>query len=183
MEPLLGRMTRAMRLEPSLYEEVEADKGATSQALTVVLISSVCAGIGTAGSLGLPGLFGGLLVSLIGWVVWAGLTYVIGTKLLPGPNTKANLGELLRTTGFASAPGVFRVLAAIPLVGMVVSLLVSIWMLVAFVIAVRQALDYENTGRAVLVCIIGWFIYMGFVVALALVLGVGGAAVVNSTGG
>ena len=83
----------------------------------------------------------------------------LGTRFLPGPETEADHGELLRTVGFASAPGVLRVLGVVPGAGPLVFVLVGIWMLVAMVIAVRQALDYESTGRALLVCVIGWLIY------------------------
>lgn len=174
MEGLTLRMMRAMRLEAALYEEVEADRNATSQALLVVVIASVAAGIGDVTHGGLIGLIAGVVMGLLGWAVWAGLTYVIGTKLLPGPNTKSDMGELLRTTGFAASPGVLRVLGAIPLLGWLANLVASIWMLAAFVVAVRQALDYESTGRAILVCVIGWLVYMGFIVAVgALVIGAG----------
>jgi hypothetical protein len=98
----------------------------------------------------------GLVSALIGWVVWAFLSYIIGTKLLPEPETKSNMGELLRTTGFASSPGILRVLGIIPILGRPLVFLMLIWMLVAMVVAVRQALDYRSTGRAVAVCLIGF---------------------------
>jgi hypothetical protein len=100
----------------------------------------------------------GTIVALIGWIIWAYLTYLIGTKLLPEPQTKSNPGELLRTIGFSSSPGVIRVLGIIPFLSGIVFLAASIWMLVAMVIAVRQALDYRSTWRAVGVCLIGWAI-------------------------
>jgi hypothetical protein len=167
MEGLTLRMMRAMRLESALYEEVEADTNATSQALLVVVIASVASGIGGVGHGGVVGLVAGVVMALLGWAVWAGLTYVIGTRLLPGPNTKSDMGELLRTTGFAASPGIVRVLGVIPLLGVPVNLVAGIWMLAAFVVAVRQALDYESTGRAVLVCVIGWLVYMGFILAVS----------------
>jgi hypothetical protein len=99
-------------------------------------------------------------VSLVGWFVWAYLTYLIGTKLLPEPQTKSSPGELLRTIGFSSSPGLIRILGIIPGLGKLVFFIASIWMLVAMVIAVRQALDYKSTMRAVGVCIIGWIIQL-----------------------
>ena len=86
--------------------------------------------------------------------------YIIGTKILPEPQTRSDLGELLRTTGFSASPGLLRVLGVIPLFGGLIMLAVSIWMLVAMIIAVRQALDYQSTGRAVGVCLIGWFVFV-----------------------
>ncbi len=104
------------------------------------------------------GFVAGAMGALIGWFIWAFLVYIIGTKVLPEPQTRSNLGELLRTTGFSASPGLLRVLGIIPLLGGLVMLAVSIWMLIAMIIAVRQALDYQSTGRAVGVCLIGWFV-------------------------
>ncbi len=152
------RIIRAARLDVRLYEEVEADKGAMSQAMGVVILSSVAAGLGSAAKGGLGWIFVGTIAALIGWYVWAYLTYLIGTRLLPQPQTKANPGELLRTIGFSTSPGLIRILGIIPALRATVFLIASIWMLVAMVIAVRQALDYTSTLRAVGVCIIGWIL-------------------------
>ena len=158
MASLQDRMLRAAKLEPELYEEVEADQGALGQATAVVVLSAVAAGIGSIGSTGLMGILVGMLSALLGWYIWALLTYWIGTKLLPEPQTHADHGELLRTIGFASAPGLIRILGIIPGIRELVFLIAGIWMLVAMVIAVRQALDYTSTLRAVGVCLIGWLI-------------------------
>jgi len=151
-------MIRAAKLDVNLYEEVEADKSALGQAMAVVLIASIAAGFGSGSRVGLGGIFLGTVTSLIGWFVWAYLTYLIGTKLLPEPQTKADYGELLRTIGFSSSPGLLSVLGIIPGIGGLFVSVASIWMLVAMVIAVRQALDYSGTLRAVGVCAIGWII-------------------------
>ena len=153
-----NRIIRAAKLDVDLYEEVEADKGAMGQAMGVVVLSSVAAGVGTIARGGLGGMLIGTILALVGWYVWAYVTYFIGTKFLPEPQTKADYGELLRTIGFSSSPGLIRVLSIIPGLGPVVFLVASIWMLVAMIIAVRQALDYESTLRAVGVCVIGWII-------------------------
>ena len=151
-------MIRAAKLDVTLYEEVEADKGTMGQAMGVVILSSVAAGIGTIGTTGIKGLVLGTIVALLGWFIWAFLTYFIGTRLLPEPQTKADYGELLRTIGFSSSPGILRVLAIIPMLGAILNFVIGIWMLVAMVIAVRQALDYKSTWRAVGVCLIGWIV-------------------------
>ncbi len=153
-----NRVIRAARLEVNLYEEVEADRGALGQAVAVVVLSSVAAGVGSIVRLGIIGIVTGTLISLVGWCVWAFLIYLIGTKLLPEPQTKADYGELLRTIGFASAPGLIRVLGIIPGLMLVTQFVASVWMLIATVIAVRQALDYTSTLRAVAVCSIGWIV-------------------------
>lgn len=169
MSSLKDRMIRAAKLDASLYEEVEADTEAMRQAMGVVVLSSVAAGIGTitrGGFAGvIPSILLGTLFALIGWFVWAYLTYFIGTKLLPEAQTKANLGELLRTIGFSSSPGLIRVLGVIPGLAGLVFFVASIWMLIAMVIAVRQALDFESTFRASGVVLIG-AIAQGLIIAL-----------------
>jgi hypothetical protein len=122
----------------------------------VVMLSSLAGGIGFMQVAGLTGMVIGTVGSLLGWYVWAFLTYIIGTKLLPEPQTQADHGELLRTVGFSSAPGIIRIFAIIPGLNTIVNLLAGAWMLVAMVIAVRQALDYHSTYRAIGVCLIGW---------------------------
>ena len=153
-----NRIIRATMLDSNLYEEVEADKGALGQAMTIVVLSSIAAGIGLYKTGGFSGIITGTMASLISWYVWAYLTYFIGTKFLPEPNTEADLGELLRTIGFSTSPGLLRVFYFIPGVGVLIFLISSLWMLVAMVIAVRQALDYNSTLRAVGVCVIGYVI-------------------------
>ncbi len=160
MSVFTDRILRAAKLDAALYEEVEADKNAMGQAMGVVVLSSVAAGIGGIGmgATGIGTILVGIAASLIGWYIWAYFTYFIGTKLLPEPQTDADHGELLRTIGFSSSPGLIRVLGIIPGLSMVVYSVASIWMLVAMVIAVRQALDYKSTLRAVGVCAVGWVI-------------------------
>ena len=158
MADLKDRMIRAAKLDVNLYEEVEADKQAMGQAMTVVILSSVAAGVGSISTLGVSGIFWGTVAALAGWFIWAFLTYFIGTRLLPEPQTRADVGELLRTIGFSSSPGVLRVLGVVPVLWDLVFFVTAVWMLVAMVIAVRQALDYKSTGRAVGVCMLGWIV-------------------------
>ncbi len=158
MASMIDRMIRAAKLDIHLYEEVEADKGALGQAMGVVVLASIAGGIGSGSQGGLSGVLIGTIGALIGWLIWAGLTYLIGTKILPEPQTRADLGEMLRTIGFASSPGLIRLLGLIPGVTWMVFIVSGIWMLVAMIIAVRQALDYKSTLRAVGVCVIGWLI-------------------------
>ncbi len=163
------RMLRAAKLDVSLYEEVEADPNTMGQAVGVVLLSSLAAGLGNLAVQGLGGLVLGTLAALVGWYIWAYLTYFIGTRFLPEPQTHADAGELLRTIGFSSSPGIIRALGIIPGLTGTVFIIASVWMLIAMVIAVRQALDYESTLRAVGVCVIGWaiqFLVFGLLFAL-----------------
>ena len=158
MADLKDRMIRAAKLDVNLYEEVEADKQAMGQAMTVVILSSVAAGVGSISTVGVSGILWGTVAALAGWFIWAFLTYFIGTRLLPEPQTRADVGELLRTIGFSSSPGVLRVLGVVPVLWDLVFFVTAVWMLVAMVIAVRQALDYKSTGRAVGVCMLGWIV-------------------------
>ncbi len=172
MANFIQRMIRAARLDVALYEEVEADRSALGQALAVVALSSLAAGIGSIGRFGsVNHIVLVILGALGGWFVWAVLVYWIGARLLPEPQTRSDLGELLRTIGFATAPGLIRVLGVFPGVGGVVFAVAAIWMLVAVIIAVRQALDYTSTLRAIGVCAIGWLVQ-----AVLLLLAIGVAA-------
>lgn len=148
---IFDRMKRAAMLDVHVYEAVEADRSATGQAAAVVAMVAVAQAIGSAGE-GAPGIIGGLVAALLGWFVWSGVTYLIGDKLLGGT---ATWGELLRTIGFAQSPGVLGILAIVPGVGGLVRVLVAIWILIAGIIAIRQALDF-GTGKAVLTAVIGW---------------------------
>jgi hypothetical protein len=150
------RMIGAARLDPATYEEVEADRAATPQALAVVVLAAVAGGIGVGA--GVRGLVMGTVFGLLGWAVWAWLIYLIGTRWLPEPDTRADAGELLRTMGFATTPGILRVVGIVPVLGPLVTIVVAVWTLVAMVVAVRHALDYRSTGRAIGVCIIGWLV-------------------------
>ncbi|MBI4495145.1 MAG: YIP1 family protein [Chloroflexi bacterium] len=160
-------MIRAARLEADLYEEVEADTSATTQAFLVVVIVAIASGLGLllAGRGG-GGLVGGVVTAILGWLAWSFVTYFIGTRAFGGT---ATWGELLRTIGFAQSPGVLLVLRFIPVLGGLIGFAVFIWMLAAGVIAVRQALDVD-TGKAVITVIIGWLAYVVVVAVLGLLI-------------
>ena len=157
---MVERMIRASRLDVHIFEEVEADTSATRQALSVVVLVALATGIASLGTTGLGGLFVGVVVAIAGWAIWAWIVYLIGTKILPSHTTHADWGQVARTVGFAQSPGIFRVLGVVPAVGLIIFLVVSIWMLVAMVIAVRQALDYTSTWRAIGVVLLGFIPYV-----------------------
>ncbi len=160
MKQLFNRMVRAAKLESDLYEEVEADESSLKQAVWVVVLASLASGIAFLPEKEFGGLILGIVAALISWVVWAYLTYIIGTKVLPGENTESDFKEMLRTLGFASAPGVIKVLGIITAIQGVVMVIANIWMLIAMVIAVRQALDYQHTWRAIFVVLLGFIVYV-----------------------
>lgn len=171
MPQLLDRMLRAARLNVQVYEEVEADPSATVQALWAVVLSSLAAGIGVIGQVGATGILFGTLAALVSWYLWAFFTYWIGAKLLPEPQTKADLGQLLRTIGFASAPGAVRLFGIIPGLAALLFPAAGLWMLAAMVVAVRQALDYSGTARAVAVCLLSWLVQVLLLIALLYLVG------------
>jgi len=179
MATFVQRMIGAAKLDVPVIEEIEADRDATMPALGVVVLAAIAAGIGGVAGGGRG--FGVLLVSsLFGWVFWAFLTWVIGTKFLATPDTKSDMGELLRTMGFAQSPGLLRVFSFIPVLGWLIDFVVMIWLLAAMVVAVRQALDYTSTGRAVAVVILGWLINVAIA---ATALGLAGVAGWMAAGG
>ena len=162
------RMIGAAKLDARAFEEVEADRTATPQALVVVVLASLASGVAIGD--GVRGLVVGTVAGLIGWVVWAWLIQVIGTRWLPEPETRSNTGELLRVIGFATAPGILRVIGILPFLGGLVMAVTLVWTLIAVVVGVRQALDYRSTGRAVGVCVIGWVVQVAIFVVLGLAL-------------
>lgn len=166
---LIQRIIRALTFDPHLFEEVEHDKKAMGQALLVMLLSSIATGLGTLKIGGLWGLIVATLLSFTGWIVMAFLIYVIGTKLFPESHTRTTVKEVIRVLGFASAPGIFRVLAfLIPsYLSALLLLIIWIWIFVAMVVATRQALDFKNTWNAIWVCVVGIIAY-GLVYVLLL---------------
>jgi len=169
----LRRIIGAAMLDRAVYEEVEADTGATIQACATVVLSSVAAGIGVReiGAQTLPTVAVVSAVALLTWAAWALITFRIGVGIMPGPQTRSTVGELLRTIGFATAPGCLRVLGVVPGATIPVFAVTAVWMLAAMLIAVRQALDYQTTARAVAVCVLGWVLVMAIAIALGLAFG------------
>ena len=157
----LNRIYRAIKIDADLYEEVEKDKSATLQAGLVVVLSSLAAGVGAI-NLGASNFLLAPIMSLISWYVWAYIIYFVGVKLFPEKNTKTNHGELLRTIGFSSAPGIIRVFGVTPDLMTVTFIGSAFWMLACMVVGVRSALDYKSLGRAFGVVVVAWLIQAVF---------------------
>lgn len=154
---IVTRMIRASRLESEVYEEVEHDRDATLQAALVIVITSLAAGIGSLADLGFLGFIGITIAALVGWAIYAWLTYFVGTRFFAGEHTRADWGELARALGFANSPRVLLVLGIIPVLGAIVGIVVAVWVLIATVIAVRAALDF-STGRAIGTALVAWLV-------------------------
>ena len=162
-----------MKADVKTFQEIEADPNAITQAVMVIVIAGVAGLIGNIFRAGvMAGIFT-LIVSLIGYALFAFLVVIIGTKVMPEPSTKADFQEGFRVLGFTASPGVFNILAIIPFLGPFLSFLIAIWMLVIAVIATREVLDYSNTGRAIIVCIIAMLIYwtVTFIILMPLLVG------------
>ncbi len=174
MASLQDRVMGAMRLQATTFEDVEHDPSATPQAAMVVVAVAVSGALASFGSIGIGGALAMILLQLIGWVLGSFVVLIVGTKLFPGKNTEADLGQMLRTMGFAQSPGIFNLLTGIPILGWLVWGVIQIWVIVSMVIAVRQALDYEDTLKAVIICVVAW-VAMFLFTALAALVGLGGA--------
>ncbi len=167
---VIERAIGAARLDPRAYEDVEHDQTATGSALVIVAIAAVANGIGSAGEAGVLGLIGGVVFGLLGFVLYAGIAYLIGSQLFATRETNVTWGQLIRTLGFAQAPGILRVLGIVPVIGGLIQLIVGVWILIASIIAIRQACDF-STGRAVLTTVVAWIVYFVFVIIPVGILG------------
>ena len=148
------RLMGAAALDADAYEGIEADARVTGQAALTVLLASLSAGVGSLGWRNDHGttMAAVSVLALVTWVAWAMLTFQIGARVLPEPQTEVTLGQMLRTIGFAAAPGLLLAFAAFPRMTTFVFAAAGLWMFAAMVVGVRHALDYQSTGRALLVC-------------------------------
>jgi hypothetical protein len=159
------RVIGAMKLDANAFEDVERDTTAIGQSVGVIALAAVASGIGTIYRGGLTGIVGGVVGSIIGFLIWSLIVWLVGTKVMPEPATKADYPETFRVLGFAAAPGlasVLMIIGIIPILGTFVAFLIwmaiSVWQIAAMVVAVRQVLDYSTTGKAIVVVLIGFAI-------------------------
>lgn len=152
------RVVGAMRLDANTFEEIERDPTAMGQAAGVIALSAVSTGIGNLYYGGITGIVWGVVTSLVGYVVWSLIVWVVGTKVMPDPATKADFPETFRVVGFAAAPGLLGIVTIIPILGWLLLFVIWLWQLAAMVIAVKQVLDYDNIGKAIIVVVIGFVV-------------------------
>ncbi len=171
---MLDRMIAAARLSVETFEEVEHDRGATIQALVVVIVVAAFTGIGSFLSSSdvtlLDAVILGAVRGVAGWAVWALVTWIVGATILKGPDTEADWGQLARVTGFAQTPGLLNILIFIPWVGWVIGLAALVWQFVAMMVGVRQALDYMSTWRAFFVILVSFIVVLMVVMPLVILL-------------
>ena len=172
MREFAQRVLGTMRLDAATYEGIEADPRAINQAVLVVVAFAVAAGVGMTWPSPAPSALAiAIAASLTGWFSWAALVYYLGVHVFPGPDTRGDIGQLARTIGFSAAPGVFLVLLGLPVSRPIVFLTISLWMLASMVVAVRQALDFTQTTRAIGVCAAGWLLVALVALVIGLVFG------------
>jgi hypothetical protein len=158
MTRFIRRVIGALGFDRGVYEDIEADPAALPQALLVVVLAGIGAGIGTAGiGDAAPTTIAVIAAaSVVAWLGWALLVYQVGGRILAEPGTSVDLGQVLRTLGFAAAPGMFRAFEVLGGTRWLVLPLTAVWMVVAMTVAIRQAFDYGALSRAVAVSLLGW---------------------------
>jgi hypothetical protein len=159
MASFQDRVVGAARLDLRTYAEVKADPNALGQAIGVVVLSALAAGIGSVGGIGVAG---GVVRAVFSWAAWAGIIFIVGTRILPEKQTQEDPQQFLRPIGFGAAPGIARILGIIPVLGPFFVFVATVWMVVATVFAVRSALNYTDMGRAAAVCGLGLIFYAAF---------------------
>ena len=179
MEEMFGRMKRAVMLDASLYEEVEHDTSLNQEALLIVIATAIASGIGAL----IGGIIGGnvgkaflsalmsVVAGVVNYYIWSYVTLWVGTNFFDGT---ADAGEMLRVLGYAHTPQLLGLLGFIPCVGWVFVLAGLVLSLIAAVIAIREALDFD-TGKAVITAVIGWVIVVVINVIIRTVMGIGPA--------
>lgn len=147
-----------MKLDPHAFEDVERDTTAIGQSVGVIALAAAAAGIGNIYYGGLTGIVSAAFMSVISFLIWSLIIWLVGTKVMPEPATKADYPETFRVLGFAAAPGLASVITIIPILGWILMFLIWVWQIAAMVVAVRQVLDYSTTGKAIIVVLIGFVI-------------------------
>lgn len=152
------RVVGAMKLDANAFEDVERDPTAVGQAVGVIVLAAVAAGIGNIYWGGLSGIVTGALMSILSFLIWSAIVWLVGTKVLPEPTTSADFPQAFRTLGFAAAPGLAAVITIIPILGWLLLFLIWLWQIAAMVVAVKAVLDYSTVGKAVVVVLIGFVV-------------------------
>ena len=160
------RVVGALKLDANTFEDIERDSTAMGQAVAIIALAALASNLGQIWRLGFGVMLIGVCSSLVGYVIWAVVVWLAGTKLMPDPATKADFPETFRTIAFAAAPGLIGVVTIVPFLGWLVMLLLTpiiwVWSMAAMVVAVRQVLDYSETFKAVIVVLIGFVVFLVF---------------------
>lgn len=166
------RVVGALKLDANTFEDIERDPAAMGQAIGIIAVAALASNLGQIWRLGFDVMIVGVCSSLVGYVLWAVIVWLAGTKLMPDPATKADFPETFRTIAFAASPGLLGVVTIVPLLGwllmIVLTPIILLWSVAAMVVAVRQVLDYTETFKAVIVVLIGFAVYLVFRTTIAM---------------
>ena len=166
-------MIRVITFDTAIYAEVADDKGATLQALSIVLISVFVAGVSAFVAAGFEGfdlVVSQMFLASVGWVLWVSITYFVGTQIFKKRAPDRDWKSLARALGFAQSAGVLRILAVIPGLGVALTLVVLAWIFIASILAIRGALGFESHWRALGVVAIGLIPFVPVMVFLNLLI-------------
>ena len=143
---LVDRMIGVTTLKHPYYRDIEADRDATGQALAVVALAAVAAGIGAIGS-DQSGIVWKVIMAVVGWIVFSVVAFLVGS-LLTNPRQPVSLGQVMRLVGFAQAPKLIGALGFIPLFGWIFGLVAAVWFLVVAIHALQEAFDVDMAKAA-----------------------------------
>lgn len=160
------RIVGALKLDANTFEDIERDPTAMGQAVGVIALAALAGSLGQIWVLGVGAMLLSMVTALIGYALWAVVVWLVGTKVMPDPATKADFPEAFRTIAFAAAPGFLNVISIIPFLGWLLMFLVMpivwLWSMAAMVVAVKSVLDYTETFKAIIVVIIGFVAFLIF---------------------
>lgn len=165
---MLDRIIRAIRLEPGLYREAADNEKLMSESLIIVVAVALIGALGSVFGADRP--FMSFMADLsnsilFGWLLWSLVAYFVGTAFFEG---KASVNELLRAIGFASAPRILSLFAAIPCIGWLIAVIGFVLSLIATVIAIREAMRFD-TDKAIVTAVIGFILYLMTSAAIQLI--------------
>jgi hypothetical protein len=153
---MFARIIGVFKLSAATFEEIENNASLTLPAAIIVVLVSLVSGLGNGLFNGfihktfLGGFLGSMISVLLGWLLWSGVTWFVGTRLFKG---SADLGQMLRVIGFAYLP---MLLSIIPCLGGFIGI---IWTIAAGFIAIRQGLDIDDM-KAFFTVVVGAFFYL-----------------------
>ena len=166
------RIVGALKLDANTFEDIERDPTAMGQSVGVIALAALAGSLGHIWGFGFGAMVIAMVAALVGYALWAVVVWLVGTKVMPDPETKADFPEAFRVIGFAASPGLLGAISIIPLIGTILMFLVTpivwLWSMAIMVVAVRQVLDYKETFKAVIVVIIGFVAFLIFWFTMAM---------------
>ncbi len=157
---MVDRILRVIRLDWTVFREIALDPGAMTEAAIIVVVVTFLSAIGSG--IVADHFFVGFIVGwianiLLNWILWAILTYFVGTMLFQG---RTDISEMLRVLGYAVAPNLLGIFVFIPCLGWIAAIVGWVLSLIAGMFAVREAMEFD-TGKAVVTILISWFVAIG----------------------